>query len=99
MTRYVSKCASRNRQSGEDFGIAHGEKPERIRLLFSAQVAAYIREHRNGSLEMGVETSGHKELVRWVLSWVADVEVPGPGSQRDRVREKLREAVESATGQ
>jgi len=47
---------------------------------------------------MRLETSGHKELVRWVLSWVADVEVLGPGSLRDRVREKLREAVESATG-
>ena len=78
MTRNVSKCASRNRQSCEDFGIAHGEKPERIRLLFSAKVATYIRErvwhpsqilleHRNASLEMRLETSGQKELVREVL--------------------------------
>jgi len=44
---------------------------------------------------MRLETSGHKELMRWVLSWVPDVEVLAPGSLRDRVREKLREAVES----
>jgi len=62
--------------SREAFGIAHGEKPERIRLMFSAHVATYIRErvwhpskilrqHRDGSLEMRLETSGHKELVRF----------------------------------
>ena len=93
--------------SREAFGIAHGENPVRIRLLFSAKVATYIRErvwhpsqilrqHRDGSLEMRIETSGHKELVRWVLSWVPDVEVLAQRSLRDRVREKLREAVDAA---
>ena len=95
--------------SREAFGIAHGEKPERIRLLFSAHVATYIRERmwhprqilrnrRDGSLEMRIETSGHKELVRWVLSWVPDVEVLAPRSLRERVREKLRTALGAATG-
>ena len=94
--------------SREAFGIAHGEKPERIRLLFSAKVATYIRERvwhpsqilrerRDGSLEMRLETSGHKELVRWVLSWMPDVEVLAPRSLHDRVREKLREALGSST--
>jgi len=45
------------------------------------------------------KTFGHKELVRWVLSWVPDVEVLAPRSLRDRVREKLREALGAATGQ
>jgi predicted DNA-binding transcriptional regulator YafY len=79
--------------------------------MFSAHVATYIRErvwhpsqilrqHRDGSLEMRLETSGHKELVRWVLSWMPDVEVLAPQSLRDRVREKLRSALGStATGQ
>ena len=94
--------------SREAFGIAHGEKPERIRLLFSAKVATYIRERVwhpsqilrercDGSLEMRLETSGHKELVRWVLSWMPDVEVLAPRSLHDRVREKLREALGSST--
>ena len=89
--------------SREAFGIAHGEKPERIRLLFPAHVATYIRErvwhpsqilreHRDGSLEMRIETSGHKELVRWVLSWVPDVAVLAQRS----LREKLREALGSS---
>ena len=91
--------------SREAFGIAHGEKTERIRLLFSAKVATYIRErvwhpslrqHRDGSLEMRIKTSGHKELVRWVLSWMPDVEVLAPRKLRDRVREKLSEALDAA---
>jgi predicted DNA-binding transcriptional regulator YafY len=32
---------------------------------------------------------------RWVLSWMPDVEVLAPRSLRDRVREKLREALGS----
>ena len=78
-----------------------------LRLLFSAHVATYIRERvwhpsqrlrerRDGSLEMRLETSGHKELLRWVLSWVPDVEVLAPRSLRDRVREKLHEALFSS---
>jgi len=49
-----------------------------------------LRERRDGSLEIRLETSGHKELVRWVLSWVPDVEVLAPRSLRGRVREKLQ---------
>ena len=55
-----------------------------------------LRQRRDGSLEMRIETSGHKELVRWVLSWVPDVEVLAPQSLRERVREKLREALGSS---
>jgi predicted DNA-binding transcriptional regulator YafY len=95
--------------SREPFGIAHGEKPERIRLLFSAHVATFIRERiwhpsqmlrqrRDGSLEMRIETSGHKELVRWVLSWRPDVEVLAPPSLRERVQQKLRTALGATAG-
>jgi predicted DNA-binding transcriptional regulator YafY len=48
---------------------------------------------------MRIETSGHKELVRWVLSWMPDVGVLAPQSLRDRVWEKLCEALGTATGQ
>ena len=37
------------------------------------------------------------ELVRWVLSWMPDVEVLAPQSLHDRVREKLRVALGAAT--
>ena len=64
--------------SREPFGIAHGEKPERNRLLFFAHVATHIRERiwhpgqmlrhrRGGSLEMRIETCTHRELVPWML--------------------------------
>ena len=55
-----------------------------------------LRQRRDGSLEMRIETSRHKELVRWVLSWMPDVEVLAPQSLRERVREKLREALGSS---
>jgi proteasome accessory factor B len=95
--------------SREAFGIAHGEKPERIRLLFSANVATYIRErvwhpsqilrpHRDGSLEMRLETSGHKELVRWVLSWMPDVRVLAPKSLRVNIARKLAEGMRRNAG-
>ena len=45
---------------------------------------------------MRLKTSGHKELVRWVLSWMPDVEVLAPRKLRDRVREKLSEALDAA---
>ena len=41
------------------------------------------------ALEMRLETSGHKALVRWVLSWMPDVEALAPQSLHHRVREKL----------
>ena len=62
----------------------------RERVWHPSQV---LHQRRDGSLEMRIETSGHKELVRWVLSWMPDVEVLAPQSLHDRVREKLREAL------
>ncbi len=36
------------------------------------------------------ETTGRKERVRWVLSWMPDVKVLAPKSLRDRITEKLQ---------
>jgi predicted DNA-binding transcriptional regulator YafY len=38
-----------------------------------------------------METTGRKELVRWVLSWMPDVKVLAPKSLRDRIVDKLRD--------
>jgi predicted DNA-binding transcriptional regulator YafY len=89
----------------EAFGITGGEKPFRVRLLFGAAVAAYIRRRRwhptqemidrkNGSVELQMETTGWKELVRLILSWQPDVKVLAPKRLRDRVEEKMRMALE-----
>jgi len=92
LTRNVSKCASSNRQSGEAFGIADGEKPERIRLLFSAQVAAYIRKHatirwRCGSKPPGTRNSSAGCSRGWRMSKCWDREVCATACARSSARQ------------
>jgi predicted DNA-binding transcriptional regulator YafY len=83
------------------FGIVGGEEPMRVRLLFEPKLAVYITERQwhpsqafraraDGRIEMRLETTGRKELVRWVLSWMPDVKVLAPKSLRDRITEKLQ---------
>ena len=40
-----------------------------------------------------METTGRKELVRWILSWMPDVKVLTPKSLRDRIVEKLQDGL------
>ena len=86
------------------FGIVGGEKPMKVRLLFEPKLAVYITErqwHRSqefrtradGRVEMRLETTGRKELVRWILSWMPDVKILTPKSLRDRIEEKLRDGL------
>jgi predicted DNA-binding transcriptional regulator YafY len=86
------------------FGVVGGSRVLRVRLRFSPAVGAYIRhriwhpsqrlrECRDGSVALAFETTGWKELVRWVLSWQPDVQVLAPKTLRNRVREKLQEAL------
>ncbi|MDP8237015.1 MAG: WYL domain-containing protein, partial [Candidatus Erginobacter occultus] len=86
------------------FGITGGEKALKVRLLFEPKLAVYITERqwhatqefrtrRDGRVEMRLETTGRKELVRWVLSWMTNVKVLAPKSLRDRVVEKLRDGL------
>jgi len=86
------------------FGIVGGEKPIRVRLLFEPKLAVYIterqwhpsqefRSRQDGCVEMRMETTGRKELVRWVLSWMPDVKVLAPKSLLDRIEEKLRDGL------
>ena len=86
------------------FGIVGGEKPIKVRLLFEAKLAVYITERQwhasqefrtrsDGRVEMCLETTGRKELIRWILSWMPDVKVLAPKSLRDRIVEKLRDGL------
>ena len=74
--------------------------------LFEPKLAVYVAErewhpsqklkHRaDGRVEIRLETTGRKELVRWVLSWIPDVKVLAPKSLRDRIAEKAAEFVET----
>ena len=42
--------------------------------------------YREGRVEMRLETTGRKELVRWILSWMPEVKVLAPKSLRDGLR-------------
>jgi predicted DNA-binding transcriptional regulator YafY len=77
------------------FGISRADQPWKVRLRFSPQVATYVkervwhpsqafREGRDGSLEMRMETSSRKEVVRWILSWVPEVQVLAPRELQER---------------
>lgn len=88
------------------FGITGGEKPIRVRLLFEPKLAVCITERqwhpsqechmrRDGRVEMRFETTGRKQVIRWVLSWMPDVKVLAPKSLRDRICEKLEAGLRS----
>ena len=88
------------------FGITGGEKPFRVRLLFESKVAVYIterqwhpsqkiRRHADGRIELSMVTTGRKELIRWILSWLPDVKVLQPKRLHERIVVKLREGLKS----
>ena len=77
-------------------------------MLFAPKLAVYITERPwhpsqefrtrpDGRIEMRLETTGRKELVRWILSWMPDVNVLAPASLRARVVEKLRDGLKTQT--
>ena len=52
-----------------------------------------FRTRDGGRMEMRIRTTGRKEMVRWILSWMPDVKVLAPKSLRDRIVEKLRDGL------
>jgi proteasome accessory factor B len=85
-------------------GISQADKPWKVRLIFTKEVATYIRERvwhpsqrmrarRDGTLELRLHTSSRKELSRWILSWMPHVQVLAPRQLRDRVRDRLRQGL------
>ena len=100
-TDFDSKACAKNA-----FGIIGGGKPVKVRLLFEPKLAVYITERqwhpsqefhmrRDGCVLMRFETSGRKQVIRWILSWMPDVEVLAPKSLRDCVCEKLEAGLRS----
>jgi proteasome accessory factor B len=86
------------------FGISQAEKSWQVRLLFAKEVATYIRERvwhpsqqlrerRGGGLEIRLETSGRKELTRWILSWMPRVKVLAPREFKERVKTRMRQGL------
>jgi len=86
------------------FGISLADRLWKVRLLFAREVATYVgerlwhpnqrmRQRRDGTLELRLETSSRKDLTRWILSWVPYVKVLAPQQLRQRVRERLRQGL------
>jgi predicted DNA-binding transcriptional regulator YafY len=78
----------------------------KVRLLFEPKLAVYVTEREwhptqefrtraDGRVEMRMETTGWKELIRWILSWMPDVEVLAPKNLRDRIVEKLQVGLQA----
>ncbi len=100
----------------EALGITGGEKPMKVRLLFEPKLAVSIferqwhptqvlKKRRDGRVELRMETTGRKELVRWVLSWI---ELPSSWrracgetaiTRTCRTRRSTRTASELAVGE
>ncbi len=57
-----------------------------------------FKQRPDGRVEMRLDTSGRKELIRWVLSWIPDVQVLAPKSLKDRIVEKLQDRLTRQTG-
>ena len=88
------------------FGIVGGEDPIKVRLLFEPKLAVYITERQwhptqefrtrtDGRIKMRLETTGRKELIRWILSWMPEVKVLAPKSLHDRIVKKLQDGLQA----
>ena len=86
------------------FGISQADQSWSVRLFFAREVATYIRERtrhssqqlrqrRDGTVELRIQTSSRKELTRWILSWMPHVRVLAPRQLQERVRERMREGL------
>ena len=89
------------------FGISQAEKLWRVRLLFAREAATYVRERvwhpsqqlrerPDGRLELRLQTSGRKDLTRWILSWMPHVKVLGPRQLSERVKDRLAKGLANA---
>jgi predicted DNA-binding transcriptional regulator YafY len=87
------------------FRAMRGEgPPRRVRLLFTAEAAWYVREkvwhgsqktkeRKDGSLELTLEVSHLHEVKQWVLSYGARCRVLEPEELREDVLAELRSAL------
>src|SRR5512141_1951490 len=88
------------------FGI-FGGKPQTVELLFSAEMAGYIRKRSwhesqsladepDGSVRLTMEVAPEFELKAWVKGFLPHVRVLRPASLRDAIARELAEAQASA---
>jgi proteasome accessory factor B len=85
--------------------IMTGEAPIDVLLRFNSEAAPYVREriwhasqeidaHPDGGLDLRLHIADPREMLPWIRSWGAQVEVIAPNWLRERVAEDLRSAAE-----
>jgi predicted DNA-binding transcriptional regulator YafY len=88
---------------GSSFGAFHG-KPEKVRVLFSADIAEYIKEkiwHKSqklhdspdGSVLFEADIACTKEFKAWVMRWGAKAIVLEPEKLRDEIQAETVEML------
>jgi predicted DNA-binding transcriptional regulator YafY len=87
------------------FGVYHG-KPEKVKVLFSADIAEYIKEkiwHQSqklhdtpdGSVLFEANVACTKEIKAWIMRWGAKAIVLEPEELRDEIRNEAVEMMAS----
>jgi len=85
--------------------IMSGDQPAEVVLRFVSEAAPYVRERTwhpsqqvesgpDGGLTLRLCIAEPVEMLPWIRSWGAQVEVVAPGWLRQRVAEELRSAAE-----
>ena len=85
------------------FGVFHG-KPEKVKILFSADIADYIREktwhesqkltdRADGSVLFEAEVACTREFRAWVMRWGAKARVMAPAKLRDDIQSEATEMM------
>ncbi len=87
------------------FNLVYDE-PIDVTIRFSVQTARYIKERRwtkeqsitdgpDGSIVLRMNTSGWRDVKKWVLSFGADATVLEPVEMRDEIRAEFSEALQN----
>lgn len=82
-----------------------GDDTVEVHLRFSPEAAPFVRERNwhssqvmesdhGGCLSLRVEIADPREMLPWIRSWGAQVEVLGPDWLRERVAEDLQNAAQ-----
>ena len=90
---------------GAGYGIFSGRKVQWAKLRFSPQRSRWVKSEMwhpkqrgktldDGSFQLELPYSDHRELVMDILRYGADVEVLAPDTLRDQVRSRLAAAIE-----
>lgn len=96
-------------QQRTGMGPFGNQNPERIRIRFDREVAAFVQERdwhpsqafrtlKNGKLEMTLEMEPNIDLQRWLAGWLGQFEVLEPVALREKVAEIGARMVERHAG-